>query len=134
VGSSDFQERIARINKTAKQQSVEEEAEPVRLTLPESTGMGAYLWGAFGTVWGVVSVTLVMFAFENYQLASANTQSPELFTIVVTIGAIGLFFVAIFVLLLVLSLIYFRSYQGLRLLLIGYGAGSLVAGVAMALG
>jgi hypothetical protein len=132
VGNSDFKQRIERINKSANQRPVEDEVKKVRLA-PQSSGIGKYLWGVFGAVWGLIATVMMMFANANYDRALADTETPEMFVIVVATGAFGLFSMAIFALLLGLSFTVLRKYQGLRLLVMGFGAGLVVGAMASGL-
>lgn len=132
MGNSDFRQRIERLNKTAHQQPIEAEVRTIRLT-PPSSGIGKYFWGAFGGVWGLMAMGMLVFSFANYDTAYASIQTPEIFVVVVAAGAFGLFSMAISALLLGVSLLFLPLYQGLRLLVIGYGVGLVVGGVVMGL-
>ena len=132
MGNSDFKQRLERLNKAAHQQPVEAEVKTIRLA-PPSSGVGKYFWGAFGGVWGLIAMGMLVFSFANYDNAFASTQTPQIFVIVVAAGAVGLFSMAIFALLLGMSLLFLPQYQGLRLLVIGFGVGLVIGGVVMGL-
>ncbi len=100
---------------------------------PQSSGIGKYLWGVFGGVWGLIAMVMLMFANANYDRALADTETPEMFVIIVATGAFGLFSMALLALLFGLSFTVLRSYQGLRLLVIGFGMGLAVGGLALSL-
>lgn len=130
MGNSDFQQRLDRIAKNIDNQPSLDELKPVHKA-PESSDFGKYLWGAFGAIWGLIAMTMVIFANINYDKASTDTETPQMFLIVIGSAATGLFSMAIFAVLLGLSFIFLSEYRGLRMMVYGYLLGIVVASVAL---
>lgn len=128
MGTGDFQERLGRIGADADIPP----GKGARVhNKNNGSGIGKFLWSAFGVIWGFAANSMVMFANANYDKAKADVDTPEMIQLVAATGAFGILSWFLIAILLVLSFFFLRKKKGLRMLVIGFFLGVAVASLAL---